>query len=74
MFLLMLTLPICLARPDPEFLEQLDQYLYAIIPNLVPKCLQGLHFFDPNYEELDTIPISMSYSDNNTDEEHYSPL
>ncbi|KAF9783590.1 hypothetical protein IL306_009161 [Fusarium sp. DS 682] len=63
------TLPMCFAGPDPEFLEQLDQSLYAIAPNPVPKCLQGLRFFDPEYEEPDPAPISMSCSDNDTDDE-----
>ncbi|KAF9773072.1 hypothetical protein IL306_009165 [Fusarium sp. DS 682] len=64
----------CFAGPDPEFLEQLDRRLYAIAPNPVPKCLQGLRFFDPEDEESAAVPISMSCSDNDTDEEPRSPL
>ncbi|KAH7459201.1 hypothetical protein FOMA001_g20175 [Fusarium oxysporum f. sp. matthiolae] len=52
----------CFATPDPDFLEQLDQRLYAIEPNPVPKCLQGLRF----YEEP---AVEMSCSDNDTDDE-----
>ncbi|KAF5700468.1 hypothetical protein FMUND_14326 [Fusarium mundagurra] len=55
------TLPMCFAGPDPDFLEQLDQRLYAIEPNPVPKCLQDWHFYEP--------AVEMSCSDNDTDDE-----
>ncbi|KAF4415990.1 hypothetical protein FACUT_12952 [Fusarium acutatum] len=51
----------CLAGPDPDFLEQLDRLLYAIEPNPVPKCLQRLRYHEPVDEE------SCSYDD--TDDE-----
>ncbi|EXA28970.1 hypothetical protein FOVG_19460 [Fusarium oxysporum f. sp. pisi HDV247] len=68
------TLPMCFTGPDPEFLERLDRRLYAIENDPVPKCLQGLRFVDPEDEESAAVPISMSCSDNDTDEEHRSPL
>ncbi|KAG7406134.1 hypothetical protein Forpe1208_v013579 [Fusarium oxysporum f. sp. rapae] len=55
------TLPMCLAGPDPDFLEELDRLLYAIEPNPVPKCLQRLRFYEPVDEE--------SCSDDDTDDE-----
>ncbi|KAG7408826.1 hypothetical protein Forpe1208_v012517 [Fusarium oxysporum f. sp. rapae] len=55
------TLPMCLAGPDPDFLEQLDRLLCAIGPNSVPKCLQRLRFSEPLDEES---------SDDDTDDEH----
>ncbi|EXM13914.1 hypothetical protein FoTM2_014743 [Fusarium oxysporum f. sp. vasinfectum] len=55
------TLPMCLAGPDPDFLEQLDRLLYAIGPNSVPKCLQRQRFSEPLDEES---------SDDDTDDEH----
>ncbi|KAG5745411.1 hypothetical protein H9Q69_011670 [Fusarium xylarioides] len=55
------TLPMCFAGPDPDFLEELDRRLYAIEPNPVPKCLQGLRFYEP--------AVEMSCSDNDTDDE-----
>ncbi|KAL9571893.1 hypothetical protein ACKAV7_003882 [Fusarium commune] len=51
----------CFAGPDPDFLEELDRLLYAIEPNPVPKCLQGLRFYEP--------AVEMSCSDNDTDDE-----
>ncbi|KAF5572677.1 hypothetical protein FPCIR_14207 [Fusarium pseudocircinatum] len=56
------TLLMCFATPDPDFLEELDRRLCAIEPNPVPKCLQGLRF----YEEP---AVEMSCSDNDTDDE-----
>ncbi|RKK76697.1 hypothetical protein BFJ68_g18017 [Fusarium oxysporum] len=55
------TLPMCFAGPDPDFLEELDRLLSAIEANPVPKCLQGLRFYEPSVE--------MSCSDNDTDDE-----
>ncbi|KAJ4044858.1 hypothetical protein NW761_008223 [Fusarium oxysporum] len=51
----------CFATPDPDFLEELDRLLYALEPNPVPKCLQGLHFYEPS--DL------LSGSDNDTEDE-----
>ncbi|KAF5614537.1 hypothetical protein F25303_14102 [Fusarium sp. NRRL 25303] len=51
----------CFAGPDSDFLEELDRLLHAIEPNPVPKCLQGLRFYEP--------AVEMSCSDNDTDDE-----
>ncbi|KAJ4103865.1 hypothetical protein NW760_014582 [Fusarium oxysporum] len=51
----------CFATPDPDFLEELNRLLYALEPNPVPKCLQGLHFYEPS--DL------LSGSDNDTEDE-----
>ncbi|KAK2669107.1 hypothetical protein RAB80_014633 [Fusarium oxysporum f. sp. vasinfectum] len=62
------TLSSDLAGPDIEFLEQLDKHLCAIAHDPVPKCLQGLRFFDPE-EEQEADEIYLSYSDSETDDE-----
>ncbi|GKU10714.1 hypothetical protein FLAG1_11577 [Fusarium langsethiae] len=56
------TLPMCLAGPDPDFLEQLDRLLCAIESNPVPKCLERLRFSELLDDE--------SSSDDDTDDEH----
>ncbi|WKT54240.1 hypothetical protein QSH57_004824 [Fusarium oxysporum f. sp. vasinfectum] len=62
-------LPFDIAGPDTEFLERLDQRLRAIGPNPVPKCLQGLRFFDPEEEE-DAEPVIFSDTDSESDEDN----
>ncbi|KAL5592678.1 hypothetical protein FOBRF1_013704 [Fusarium oxysporum] len=62
-------LPFDIAGPDTEFLERLDQRLRVIGPDPVPKCLQGLRFFDPDEEEEDAEPIIFSDTDSESDDE-----
>ncbi|KAM0187791.1 hypothetical protein ACHAPI_010941 [Fusarium lateritium] len=51
-----------MALPDHEFLQQLDQRLNLLTSNIQPKCMQSLHFIDP--DEQHNFSDSDSDSDN----------
>ncbi|KAF4331570.1 hypothetical protein FBEOM_14677 [Fusarium beomiforme] len=39
------------AAPNVQFLEERDACLRQLVPESLPKCLQGLRFVDPEEEE-----------------------
>ncbi|KAM0204158.1 hypothetical protein ACHAPA_007648 [Fusarium lateritium] len=58
------TLSSGIAGPDHEFLQQLDQRLNLLTPELQPKCMRSLYFINPDEQHNFSDSDSDSDSDN----------